>query len=96
MFNRAAQTFILFATVVLATASAAAPFSVLYDFGQNPNDPINPGYSGILAQGRDGNLYGTVAFGGAFQVGAMIKVTRTGQLTVVYSFDGKVGFAPFG
>lgn len=97
MCNRAIHTLTLFAAIVLATISAAAqPFSVLYDFGQNPDDPINPSYSGILAQGRDGNLYGTVAFGGAFQVGAMIKVTRTGQLTVVYSFDGKVGFAPFG
>lgn len=85
--------------LVVAVASAAAwgqKFSLLYDFGQNVNDPVNPSYSGILAQGRDGNLYGTVAFGGAFQAGAMIKVTPAGKLTVVYSFNGAVGFAPFG
>jgi uncharacterized repeat protein (TIGR03803 family) len=86
----------LLAVVFVTTAARGQKFSVLYDFGQNPNDPINPSYSGILAQGRDGNLYGTVAFGGAFQGGAMIKVTPRGKLTVVYSFDGSVGFAPFG
>lgn len=82
--------------VVTTTAASGQTFSVLYDFGQNTGDPINPSYSGILAQGRDGNLYGTVAFGGAFQAGAMIKVTPSGNLTVVHSFDGSVGFAPFG
>ena len=84
------------AIVFVTVAAAGQTFSVLYDFGQNPNDPINPSYSGILAQGRDGNLYGTMAFGGAFQAGAMIKVTPAGKLTVPYSFDGAIGFAPFG
>jgi uncharacterized repeat protein (TIGR03803 family) len=80
----------------LAATASAQNFSVLYNFGQNPNDPINPSYSGILAQGRDGNLYGTVAFGGAFQAGAMIKVTPSGKLSVVASFDGRAGVAPLG
>ena len=87
---------LLLATLPATTAARAQTFSLLYNFGQNPNDPINPSYSGILAQGRDGDLYGTVAFGGAFQAGAMIKVTPSGKLTVVYSFDGQAGVAPFG
>ena len=87
---------LLLAVVVATTAAHGQTFSVLYDFGQKTHDPINPSYSGIMAQGRDGSLYGTVAYGGAFQAGAMIKVTPAGKLTVVHSFDGSVGFAPFG
>lgn len=86
----------LLLAIVLATSAAAQTFSLLYNFGQNADDPVNPSYSGILAQGRDGNLYGTVAFGGAFQAGAMIKVSPSGKLTVVSSFDGRAGVAPFG
>jgi uncharacterized repeat protein (TIGR03803 family) len=86
----------LLLALVASTAAYAQTFSVLYDFGQNNGDPFNPIYSGIFAQGRDGNLYGTVPFGGQFSGGAMIKVTPAGKLSVVYSFDGSVGFAPFG
>jgi hypothetical protein len=49
------MTLILAATVA---ASHAQTFSVLYDFGAT-NSPMNPSYEGIIAQGRDGNLYST-------------------------------------
>ena len=95
--NHSVHALALFlAIMIVAPVAQAQTFSVLYNFGQSSGDPINPSYSGILAQGRDGNLYGTMAFGGAAQAGAMIKVTPAGKLSVVYSFDGSVGFAPFG
>jgi hypothetical protein len=39
--------------------SQAQTFSVLYNFGTNSGDPLNPGTTGATAQGRDGNLYST-------------------------------------
>ena len=95
--NHAAYSLLLLLAVLFVTTVASGQtFSVLYDFGQNADDPVNPSYSGILAQGRDENLYGTVAFGGVFQAGAMIKVAPAGKLTIPYNFDGRVGVAPFG
>lgn len=61
-------------------------YTVLYNLGTNAGDPSNPNYSGIVAQGRDGNLYST-APGGANGAGAMFKITPGGTLTVPYSFN---------
>jgi len=60
-------------------------FNVLYSFtggsdGKSPND-------GLIAD-QEGNLYGTAAFGGAFDQGAVFKVTPSGNEQVVYSFTG--------
>src|SRR5215831_14527030 len=51
-----------------------------------------------LAQGTDGNLYGTTQAGGAHQQGTVFKVTPAGTLTTLYSFCGQScgdGSAPF-
>jgi uncharacterized repeat protein (TIGR03803 family) len=54
----------------------------------------------ILAQGKDGNFYGTTAEGGAFGGGTVFKTTPQGNLTVLYSFcalPGCVdGYQPYG
>jgi uncharacterized repeat protein (TIGR03803 family) len=39
-----------------------------------------------LVEGRDGNLYGTMAHGGANDGGTVFKITPTGTLTTLYSF----------
>lgn len=39
-----------------ATAAHAQTFSVLYNFGSQPNDPCQQFYSGIIAQGRGWRL----------------------------------------
>jgi hypothetical protein len=41
----------------LTSAAHAQTFSVLYNFGSNSGDPRDPQFEGIVAQGRDGNLY---------------------------------------
>ena len=42
--------------VLLLPLSSAQKISVLYDFGSGSQDPlVQPSYSGIIAQGRDGN-----------------------------------------
>src|SRR6266436_2185129 len=51
-----------------------------------------------LAQGTDGNLYGTAQAGGAHQQGTVFKVTPAGTLTTIYSFCGQScgdGSAPY-
>ena len=49
-----------------------------------------------LTLGKDGNFYGTTAYGGAYQSGAVYKITPAGAETVVYSFNGHVGTNPQG
>jgi uncharacterized repeat protein (TIGR03803 family) len=69
-------------------------FSVLYNFGGQDGDPLYP--SGIVAQGRDGNLYSATAYGGALNDGAVFKITPTGTLTVMYdlsSYGGSSGLS---
>ena len=86
---------ILLLVAALATA-AYAQISVLYNFGSKGGDPLNPQYSGIIAQGRDGNLYSTAPKGGANGFGAVFKITPEGALSVLYSFDGTHGSSPTG
>ena len=45
--------------LTFVTASARAQYKVLYNFGSKSGDPVEPQFSGIVAQGRDGNLYST-------------------------------------
>lgn len=48
-------------------------------------------YSGLLAQGRDGNLYGGTFGQGKFGFGTVFKVTLAGGLTTLYDFDSSDG-----
>lgn len=72
----------LFAVTV---AGRAQTFSVVYNFGSAQFDPIEPEYSGIIAQGIDGNLYSS-APGGFNNLGAAYKITPAGTLDVLYNF----------
>jgi uncharacterized repeat protein (TIGR03803 family) len=80
--------------VIAASLAANAQYSVLYNFGTNSGDPYQPQYSGIIAQGRDGNLYTTTDGGGANFYGAVLQITPAGTLKVMYSFDFTHGEAP--
>jgi uncharacterized repeat protein (TIGR03803 family) len=83
---------VLVLAVVTSTTAKAQTFSVLHDFlGTNSGDGSHPTYSGIVAQGRDGNMYGTTYDGGApmeVNVGTVFQVTPAGVLTVIHSFRG--------
>jgi uncharacterized repeat protein (TIGR03803 family) len=87
------------ATLVLCMVAAAAhaqTYDDLYNFGSATGDPVNPQYSGIVAQGRDGNLYSTTPAGGSGNLGTVFKITSQGAVSVVYSFDGTHGKVPYG
>jgi uncharacterized repeat protein (TIGR03803 family) len=51
---------------------------------------------GILAQGRDGNLYGTMFGGGASNEGTVFEITPSGAITTLYNFSGPDGSFPYG
>jgi uncharacterized repeat protein (TIGR03803 family) len=74
------------------TVAHAQTFSVMYNFGSAANDPFQAYFSGIVAQGRDGNMYSTTQFGGANGAGAMFKVTPGGTMTLQYSFPNTDSF----
>src|SRR5580692_8096838 len=89
---------IAFAGLVLvftANGLQAQTYGDLYNFGTYPGDPADPQSSGIIAQGRDGNLYSTTPLGGTSDDGAAFKITPQGHITVLYSFDGTKGTSPY-
>ena len=50
-------------------------------------------YAGLV-QGTDGNFYGTTNLGGASGDGTVFKITPSGTLTTLHSFDGTDGSTP--
>jgi len=69
-------------------------YTDLHDFDCTV-DGCHPIYPGILAQGRDGNLYGTLPSGGAFTNGTVFKITPSGTITTLYNFAGTDGAGPY-
>jgi uncharacterized repeat protein (TIGR03803 family) len=73
--------------LLIGCSVQAQTFSVLYNFGSEAGDPFQPAYSGIVAQGRDGNLYSTAPHGGTC-CGTVFRITPAGKLTNIHSFSG--------
>ena len=72
---------------LLAGAGVAQTYNVLYSYGTNPNDPMNPTPLGSGAQGRDGLYYSTTALGGTVKYGTAFKITTAGSLTKLFDFS---------
>jgi uncharacterized repeat protein (TIGR03803 family) len=66
-------------------------FTPLYSFGGGA-DGGNPLAS--LAQGSDGNLYGTASTGGSNAVGAIFSLSTNGLFTPLWSFNSTNGSTP--
>jgi uncharacterized repeat protein (TIGR03803 family) len=49
-----------------------------------------------LVQGRDGNFYGVTSRGGTYDNGTVYKMTPSGTVTILHSFDGNDGATPQG
>jgi uncharacterized repeat protein (TIGR03803 family) len=82
--------------LVAASAAHAQTCKVLYNFGVNPQRPNDPIFQGIIAQGRDGNLYSTSLDTWTESDGTIFKITPAGALTVLHLFDGTDGEDPSG
>jgi uncharacterized repeat protein (TIGR03803 family) len=63
--------------------------TTLSSFVNYPSDGINPTAAPI--QGTDGNFYGTNSSGGVNFDGTVFKITPSGTLTALHSFDGTDG-----
>ena len=72
-----------------------AQYADLYEFGGKPGGCC-PQHPSIMAQGRDGNLYGITSAGGSNNIGTIFKITPTGTFTQLYSFDTVHGSTPVG
>ncbi len=80
--------------VLCAAAASAQTYQELVDFvGANG---CCPQYPTMMAQGRDGNLYGTTPTGGVNSVGIVFKITPAGSQTILYQFDTTHGSTPNG
>lgn len=94
------RTYAFSAILILIFGAApiahAQTFSVLATFGTTSVAPLNPGSPGVIAQGRDGNLYSTTSNGGTYGFGTVFKISPSGKLEVLYNFDGTHGQAPLG
>ena len=78
--------------LVWCSAAPAQIYTDLYNFnntsGTSPSDPQ------VLAQGRDGNLYGTAPQAGTGGGGVAFSVTPDGTLSEIHNFSGADGFRP--
>ena len=70
-------------------------YTDLHDFDCTV-EGCSPTYPEILAQGRDGNLYGTTDSGGTSGLGTVFKITPSGALTTIHNFTGLDGQNPDG
>ena len=66
--------------------------TTLHTFGSTDGDGATP--IGGLVQGIDGDFHGTTQSGGAYQDGTVFKITPSGTLTILHSFDGPDGYWP--
>lgn len=69
--------------------SPAGEVTTLFAF-----DSTNGAIPNSLVQGRDGNLYGTTQFGGAYEAGTVFQVTTDGMFTLLWNCDGTNGGEP--
>lgn len=76
-------------SIAIAVAAQAQTFDVLANFKKS----LGTEPAGYLAQGIDGDLYGTASEGSTEGDGAVFKTTVDGKLTTV-SFDGTDGSLP--
>jgi uncharacterized repeat protein (TIGR03803 family) len=97
--NRAAASAALALAVMLALAvittqaAHAQTFATQHSFdGTDGGGPTTAG----LIQATDGNLYGATAGGGASNDGTVFRITPTGKLTTLHSFDETDGASPWG
>jgi uncharacterized repeat protein (TIGR03803 family) len=78
----------------LFSATTSGVVTTLHDFVYGAGDGDDP--IGALLVGHDGNtLYGTTAFGGAFNGGLVFSYGPAGY-TIIHSFDNVMSAQPFG
>ena len=101
LFKSCSNHWLFFVTAcIFAFSGAPTPvhaqiYTDLHDFDCSV-EGCSPTYPEVLAQGRDGNLYGTARNGGTSGMGTVFKVTPSGTVTTLYNFSGTDGSYPTG
>jgi uncharacterized repeat protein (TIGR03803 family) len=86
----------LIVTILPLVTASAQTYTVLHYFNCVV-EGCDPTYTSLLAQGRDGNLYGTASGGpGSSGNGTVFMITPEGTLTTLHAFDGTDGSTPYG
>lgn len=83
-----------FAVYVSAALMQAQTYTDIHDF--NETDGCCSSYPSLLAQGQDGNIYGSTTSGGVHFYGNIFKMTPSGTVTDLYDFDLTHGGGPYG
>lgn len=84
-----------FILIVASVSLSAQTYTDLHEFNCLTDGCFS--YApGILAQGTDGNFYGTMFGGGLNNDGTVFKITPSGVITTLYNFSGNDGLTPFG
>jgi uncharacterized repeat protein (TIGR03803 family) len=93
MLRRKIVSRLMLAPLILPMSfSAGAYTQSIYSFvEQVGHDP-----EALLLEGADGYLYGTVAQSGLYNKGAVFKMSKTGEVAAIASFNGTNGAAPHG
>jgi uncharacterized repeat protein (TIGR03803 family) len=90
--NVAAVVAALLLPAFIASQSVRPPVygeKVLYNFCSVTNCTDGSGPYAGLTSDEAGNFYGATLTGGAYDEGAVFKLTEAGKMTVLYSFTGK-------
>jgi uncharacterized repeat protein (TIGR03803 family) len=74
--------------------TAFTTVTTLVDFTGTTGINLGANPAGRLISGADGNLWGTSSTGGASNKGTIFKISPTGTLTTVASFNGTNGATP--
>ena len=69
-------------------------FTDLHNFDVSLGDPTNLIYTGLIPQGRGGNLFGVSKDGENSFSGTVFKLTPSGSLTVLSTLDSTSGYFP--
>ena len=65
----------------------AGAVTTLYSFCPQNYCPDGENPGGTLAEGTDGDFYGTTLFGGLYKQGTIFKITPGGAFTLLYTYD---------
>jgi uncharacterized repeat protein (TIGR03803 family) len=84
----------LFAVALATNLAQAQTYTVLHNFLNTDGCcSVNPS---VMAQGEDGYIYGATTSGGVYGYGTIFKITLSGGLTVLHSFNFTDGDGPQG
>ncbi|HKF02451.1 MAG TPA: choice-of-anchor tandem repeat GloVer-containing protein [Candidatus Sulfotelmatobacter sp.] len=85
-FNRSLALSVLALAGFFAVSASAQTYTKLYTWPEDTRNDTGIGLAGLMTQGRDGNVYGTVGDDNSNAAGSAFKMTTSGAFSRIYSF----------